>query len=151
MRLRQALVSDIPAISRIRMNVLENQIVDPLRVAPAIIQDYIENRGRGWVYLIDGDVQGFAIADLKEASVWALFVEPKYEGQGIGRKLHDAMLAWFKSLGVENVTLGTDPGTRAEQFYLCAGWQPQGLDSAGQARFKMQLSSVVNNAKSIIM
>lgn len=139
MSIRQALVSDIPAISRIRLNVLENQIVDPSRVGPAIVQDYIENRGRGWVYLIDDSVQGFAIADIKTASVWALFVEPRYEGQGIGRELHDTMLAWFKFSGVENVTLGTEPGTRAEQFYLSAGWQPQGLDSEGEAQFKIQL------------
>ena len=51
--------------------------------------------GCGWVGEINGRIVAFAIADLSGTNVYALFVEPGYEGRGIGRRLHDTMMDWF--------------------------------------------------------
>lgn len=54
--------------------------------------DYLTKRGRGWVFVANGCIVGFAIVDLIEKNVWALFVHPDFERQGIGRKLHDHLI-----------------------------------------------------------
>ena len=76
--------------------------------------------GRGWVAELDGGIAGFAVADLARGNVWALFVDPDFEGRGVGRRLHDAMMEWCFASGAERVWLSTDPGTRAEAFYRAA-------------------------------
>ncbi len=99
----------------------------------------LERDGRGWVAEVGGCVVGFAVADLRQSNVWALFVAPEYEKRGLGRALHDAMMGWFLAqAGVSRVWLTTDPGTRAETFYRRAGWRACGLDTAGELRFEME-------------
>jgi len=49
-------------------------------------------RGKGWVCKVDGEVVGFAIVDLKEHNIWALFLRPEFEGMGIGKELHRLMI-----------------------------------------------------------
>lgn len=71
------------------------------------------------------------MADVKVASVSALFVRPECEGRGFSRSLHDAMLDWLKTEGVAQVTLFTDPNTRAARFYAAAGWIRSGSTKAG--------------------
>ncbi len=66
--------------------------------------------------------------------------EPEFEGRGIGRALHDAMLAWLRSCGLPAVTLGTDPGTRAAGFYETAGWKFREIDGSGEAGYEVTLT-----------
>jgi GNAT superfamily N-acetyltransferase len=40
---------------------------------------------------------GFAIADLVDNNIWALFIHPGFEKLGIGKKLHDEMVNWYFS------------------------------------------------------
>lgn len=94
----------------------------------------INERGRGWVAEVDGEVVGFAIADRARANVWALFVDPDREGRGLGRALHDQMMNWLFSTGIEQAWLGTEPGTRAERFYLSSGWRYEGQRN-GEAKY----------------
>jgi GNAT superfamily N-acetyltransferase len=75
---------------------------------------------------VDGAVVGFAIADLRENNIWALFLIPAFEKKGIGRALHDNMLDWYFMQALEKVWLGTSPKTRAEKFYRAAGWTENG-------------------------
>jgi len=56
---------------------------------------------------------GFAIADLREDNIWALFIHPEFEGEGIEKKLQKMMLDWYFSMNKEKVWLGTASGTRA--------------------------------------
>lgn len=96
----------------------------------------LRERGRGWVAEAEGWIVGFAVADRSRANVWALFVDPEFKGRGAGRALHDAMMGWLFSSGVEAAWLTTDPGTRAERFYRAAGWR----DVApwhGEARYEL--------------
>ena len=93
--IREASPSDIPVIQKIRRSVKENVLSNPLLISDDLCLNYITERGKGWVYELKGEVVGFAIADLKENNIWALFVHPDHEHKGFGRMLHDNMVNWY--------------------------------------------------------
>lgn len=133
---RRATTADIPAMHRVRMSVRENILSNPNSIGHHDYQQMLEQRGQGWVCEIDGAIVGFAVVDVSEQNVWALFVQPEYEGRGIGRTLHDAMLEWYFGTGATFIWLSTDPGTRAEQFYQRAGWSFTGMLPDSEARYE---------------
>ena len=134
---REALITDIPQIQIVRNEVKENVLSDPSLVPDKDVEDYITRRGKGWVCETDNRIVGFAIADMQDNNIWALFVQPEYEGKGIGKKLHDDMLDWYFDQSKESVWLGTSPGTRAEAFYRKAGWKETGTYGKGEIKFEM--------------
>ena len=134
---REALVGDIKNMQIVRNSVKENVLSDPSFVTDKDCENYITTRGKGWVCDIDNAVIGFAIADLEENNIWALFLQPGYEGKGIGKKLHDIMLDWYFSKTKEKVWLGTAPNTRAEMFYRKCGWKEVGKHGKGEIKFEM--------------
>jgi GNAT superfamily N-acetyltransferase len=157
LRIRVAAPADIPAMHRVRMSVLENRLADPSSVRPHHYGALMAAGGRAWVAEAGGGAAGggaagggeasgkepplivcFAVGDRERSSVWALFVEPGFEGLGIGRRLHDAMLEWLFARGGDRLRLGTDPGTRAERFYRAAGWRDTGVREQGEARFELR-------------
>jgi GNAT superfamily N-acetyltransferase len=117
MNIRVAEIKDIYQIQVVRNLVKENQLSDPALVPDSDVEDYITRRGKGWVCVIDGEVVGFAIADLVDNNIWALFIHPDFERIGIGKKLHEEMLNWYFSQTDKTVWLGTSPKTRAELFH----------------------------------
>lgn len=137
MLFREATLSDIPQIQRVRHSVKENTLSDPALVTDADCAEYLTVRGRGWVCETEDRVVGFAIADLKDHNIWALFIDPLFEKQGIGRQLHHMMLDWYFSQTSETVWLSTSPGTRAETFYTVAGWKQVGTYGKGEVKFEM--------------
>jgi GNAT superfamily N-acetyltransferase len=137
MPLRPAIIEDIPQIQFVRNSVKENMLSNPALVTDEDCKDFITIRGKGWVYEADEKIVGFAIADLQDNNIWALFLLPAYEGRGIGRQLHDIMLHWYFQQGKENVWLSTSPGTRAEDFYRKAGWRENGIYGKGEIKFEM--------------
>lgn len=137
---REALITDIPQIQIVRNLVKENTLSDPALVPDKDVEDYITRRGKGWVCELDDSIVGFAIADLQDNNIWALFIQPGYEGKGIGKKLHDDMLDWYFDKNKETVWLGTSPGTRAEAFYRKAGWKETGTHGKGEIKFEMTVS-----------
>lgn len=137
MRIYVATRADIPEMHRVRTSVHENQLSDPTRVQPQHYESLLDKDGRAWVAEVDGRIVGFAVAHVARANVWALFVEPGFEGRGIGRKLHDNMMAWFFTAGAELVWLSTEPGTRAEAFYIAAGWRYARDQRNGEVRYEM--------------
>lgn len=136
--IRIASEADIAEMHRIRVSVRENRLSNPRSVQPADYISMLTEHGRGWIAEVDERVAGFAVADRSRANVWALFVDPPYEARGIGRVLHDTMMSWIFSEGVERAWLGTDPRTRAEQFYRSAGWQYVGQHGS-EARYELTL------------
>lgn len=125
---RQANHNDIPAMSRIRLSVTENVLSDPGRVTDTMYQDFLEKRGRGWVAECAGDIVAFCYADKENASIWALFVRPGHEGQGLGKSLLKLATQWLFELGHDSIHLSTTAATRADRFYAAQGWvrQPVG-------------------------
>lgn len=118
----RACSADIPAMSAIRLSVTENVLSDPARVTLQMYEDYLDKTGRGWVAEINGEIAGFSYADRREASIWALFVSPPHEGQGLGKALLALAVAWLFELGHKRITLSTTPETRADRFYASLGW-----------------------------
>jgi GNAT superfamily N-acetyltransferase len=137
MRFREATVADISQIQRVRNAVKENQLSDPSLVTDAHVEDYITRRGRGWVGEKDNEIIGFAIVSVLDKNVWALFVHPAHDKKGIGRQLHDLMMNWYFENTTDTIWLSTSPGTRAESFYLKAGWKETGLYGKGEIKFEM--------------
>ena len=95
MLIRQAYTADIPSLTEVRFAVRENVLNNPALVTADDYVDYLTRRGKGWVAEEDGRLAGFAIADVQDHSIWALFVHPNYDRRGIGRALHDEMLKWY--------------------------------------------------------
>ena len=134
---REARISDIPQIQVVRHAVKENVLSDPALVTDKDCEEYITRRGKGWVCESDKVIVGFSIVDLKENNIWALFVDPDFEGIGIGKKLHDLMLTWYFEQTKQTVWLGTSPNTRAAAFYRKAGWKETGVHGKGEIKFEM--------------
>lgn len=141
MLFREATVGDIAQIQIVRNSVKENVLSNPALVTDKDCEDYITRRGRGWVCIIEDRVVGFSIVDLLDHNVWALFIEPGFEGKGIGRKLHDDMLNWYFAQTDSTIWLGTSPRTRAEKFYRAAGWKEVGLHGKGEIKFEMNANA----------
>lgn len=120
---RQARHSDIDAMSEIRLAVTENVLSDPSRVTRQMYQDYLEKDGRGWVAGVDGMVVAFSYADKNDASIWALFVSPQHERQGMATGLLKLAVSWLFGLGYQRVKLSTGRDTRADRFYAGQGWR----------------------------
>ena len=138
MNIRQAEIIDITQIQLVRNAVLENRLSNPALVPDHDVEDYITCRGKGWVAEKDNRIVGFAIADLQDHNIWALFIHPEYESRGIGKGLHDLMLDWYFTQTTHTVWLSTAPGTRAEQFYRMQGWRETGMYGKGEIKFEME-------------
>ncbi|MEP7142836.1 MAG: GNAT family N-acetyltransferase [Ferruginibacter sp.] len=134
---REAQLNDIAQIQIVRNSVKENSLSNPGLVTDKDCEEFLFIRGKGWVCEIDECVIGFSIVDLKEKNIWALFVHPGHESNGIGNKLHSMMMDWYFEQTKETVWLGTAPGTRAEKFYKYAGWKEIGKHGDKEIKFEM--------------
>ena len=122
MTIREAKIKDIDQIQVVRNSVIENRLSSPDKVTNEDCEEYIIRRGKGWVAEENEKVIGFAIADLADDNIWALFILPEFENRGIGKQLHHTMMDWYFGQGKKNVWLTTAPHTRAERFYADHGW-----------------------------
>jgi len=138
MYFREATTKDIPQLHRIRMAVKENRLNNPLLVQEKDYLNYFTNEGKGWLCEIDGKITGFAIVDIVNDNFWALFVDPAYEANGIGRRLEEIALDWYFNSGKKSISLSTAPDTRAEKFYRNSGWKENGSTKHGELIFEMK-------------
>lgn len=143
---REATIADIDQMMVVRFAVKENVLSNPALVTPADCEHYITNLGKGWVCTVDNEVKGFAIADLQNNSVWALFVTPEFENKGIGKKLHRMMLDWYFTHTQKTIWLSTAYNTRAAAFYHHQGWKEAGAYSEKELKFEMDYKSWSNKA-----
>ena len=114
----------------------ENRLVSTV-ITDEDVRTAIENTGRGWIVEQEGEVVAFAIGNAVNGNIWALFVRPEAEGRGYGRQLHDTMVDWLWTAGLDRLWLTTEPGTRAQRFYEAAGWQLTGPADRGELRYEM--------------
>jgi len=134
--IRTAHADDVASMHAIRLAVRENRLSSPARVTEA---DYCARLLRGdgaWVAERAGEVVGFAMLDPPSRSVWALFVSPEAERQGVGRALQAVMLEAAFAVW-PRVSLSTSPGTRAASFYTVSGWIPSGTLQNGERVFEL--------------
>lgn len=130
MRIRPAIVEDIPALKIIRDNVRENALVT-LRIEHADYVKAFSEEGHAWTCEAQGpdgvEPVGFVCIRPGHRDVWALFVRADFEGRGIGNALMDVGEQWMFACGVDEIHLSTEEGTRAERLYARRGWQCQGV------------------------
>ena len=125
--IRNANESDIPRIVEIRAVVRENKLRDPSRVTIEDLRWFIANPGI-FVWDEDGRIVGFSAADPRNGNIIALFIDPAFEGRGFGKLLFERACAVLRTAGCGRMWLTTSPGTRAEKFYLKAGWKVTGVE-----------------------
>jgi GNAT superfamily N-acetyltransferase len=135
---RVARQADIKPMHGIRLAVSENRLSDPNRIGEQSYAPYLAAES-AWVAEMNGAVLGFAILDVIECSVWALFVDPDHEGKGLGLALHARILASSRERGLERLSLATGPDTRAARFYRELGWFEVGRASGGDLLFERLL------------
>ncbi len=135
--LRRMHAIDVPAAHAIRLRVRENRLSDPSVVTEQDYHDFMLRDTASWVCEVDGSIAGFAMVDVEKRNLWALFVAPEHERKGIGRRLHDQLLAWYFQR-CDLLRLGTAPGTRAEAFYLKAGYLPAGTSADGEVILELR-------------
>jgi GNAT superfamily N-acetyltransferase len=116
-------------MSEIRLSVAENILSDPARVTTQMYENFLDEAGRGWVSEDGRQILGFCYADKVNASIWALFVRPGFEGYGFGKLLLQQAVAWLFEIGHESVHLTTGVNTRADRFYSEQGWTRTPLSS----------------------
>jgi GNAT superfamily N-acetyltransferase len=121
----------------VKENVFPEELVRQRGLTPEMLADAFRPGRKGWVVERDGQVVGFSIADSDTNSVWALFVLPGYEGQGIGRALLDAAVGWLWEQGAQRIWLDTAPRSRADRFYRKLGWQAVGTTPKGEVHFEL--------------
>ena len=138
---REAEIADISQMQFVRHAVKENRLSDPALVPDKDVEEYMTKRGKGWVCETDKTIVGFAMVDLIENNVWALFVHPDFEARGIGKKLHRIMMDWYFVQTKEKIWLGTEPKSRAEKFYRMQGWKEVGVHGKGEIKFEMSFDT----------
>ena len=138
---REAEIKDIHQMHVVRTSVKENVLSNPGLITIQDYRNYLTSRGKGFVCEIDNIIVGFSIVDLIDKNVWALFVDPAYEGKGIGKKLHDLMLNWYFSQTTETLWLGTEPKTKAEIFYRKNHWMENGRHGKNEIKFEMNFEN----------
>jgi GNAT superfamily N-acetyltransferase len=139
--IRVATAADVEAISVVRHAVRENaasrEALAARGITPARVAASFGDGSRGWVAEQAGRIVGFSIADRAAASIFALFILPEFEGQGLGTRLLEAAVAWLRAEGAGDIWLVTGEGTRAASFYAARGWRAAGRDVAGDLRFEL--------------
>lgn len=137
---REAKVTDIPALSEIRLSVAENVLSDPRKVTPEMYEAYLSVLGKGWLCEVGGEVVGFSVASLRDASIWALFVKPGHEGRGIGTGLLKLATGWLFDMGASSISLSTGANTRADRVYESQGWKRSEIKSDGEVSYRLDKS-----------
>ncbi|MBY5920726.1 GNAT family N-acetyltransferase [Ferrimonas balearica] len=129
-QLRRAGLTDIASLQAIRHRVTEYP-ADRDR-PDTLYARYLSRTGRGW---LGGDRQGdkgFVIVSLSDAAIWALYVDPVSQGQGLGRILLQQGCRYLFWRGAREVHLQTDANTAAMGFYQHLGWRIEQQHETGQ-------------------
>lgn len=124
---------------QVRVSVREHMLTEPAEeTLDREYQVILDKRGKGWVCEVDDLVVGFAMVDLQENNVCDLYVKPEVEGKFVGRMLHDMMTTWCFARDIPKLWLSVKPDTRAEKFFLRAGWSQTGVELNGNIRFELE-------------
>lgn len=137
MHIRQATRLDMPGIWEVRYSVSENTL-KPGKITDEELWKSLEVDGCGWVAEERNQILGFAIGLASSGNLWALFVKPDAQGQGIGTQLHNKLLEWFSAQPVSRLWLSTGTRTRARRFYEARGWQYVGPYGDTEVRLERQ-------------
>lgn len=146
LEIRPASPEDVAEIFDVRCSVKENHMSREELTAMDITPDTVRDMITGGdfivpVALMGERIAGFAMAQISEGYVFALFIRPEMEGNGIGRALMRVVESGFAKHGVTQAWLctGSEPGIRAPGFYRHLGWRDSGVMEDGQLKFSKTL------------
>lgn len=106
-------------------------------VTPEAIALTVKSAPCAWVATVYKEVVGFAMVDLSNACMFALFVLPEHEGYGIGTRLtRICEAALFERHPI--AWLETAKGSRAAQLYRRLGWGNEVEIGGGDIRLEKQ-------------
>ena len=141
LKIRKARTGDVGAIFAIRSRVRENHLSASQLAERGITKTAFGKwltDGHGiWIADLDGSAAGFAIAIPAESTLWALFVDPDFEGRGVGAALLRMAEDWLFEQGCDDISLttGADPKNRAHGFYELHGWISTGDEDGGEVEY----------------
>ncbi|AKS04959.1 GNAT family N-acetyltransferase [Pseudomonas trivialis] len=139
--IRTATQDDIDTLFSIRTSVVQNHLsveqMAELGITPQVLAESIEAAPCVWVAEVDGRAVAFAMVDLAEGEVFAMFVLPTYENLGLGRQLMAvAEAALFEHHDrLYLITDGRDE-IRANGFYQRLGWVVVGQVDGDDVRYE---------------
>ena len=139
--IRVATEADIDSLFDIRTSVLENHQsrADLARVGvtPDSVAQMLHSSSRAWIASERKQDVAFSMADASDATVFAMFVRPAFEGRGLGRILMKRAEEWLFEQGCVEIWLLTDANrdVRANGFYRHLGWDDAGIQQDGQVKF----------------
>lgn len=142
MIVREASAADLDGITHVRTSVRQNHLsreqLDARGITNASIAASFETTSKGWVAVEpQGRIAAFSIADRATRSIFALFVLPEYERQGLGTKLLDHATGWLFEAASDPIWLTTGADTDAAGFYALRGWRTARVEPDGQLRFEL--------------
>ncbi|MPR37242.1 hypothetical protein [Salmonirosea aquatica] len=91
----EAKLDGVEQIQIVRNSVIENTLSNPALITDTDCKKFIFKRGKGWVCEINNHIVVFSIVDLEGNKAWALFLQPKFERQGIDKQIHEIMVDWY--------------------------------------------------------
>lgn len=146
MKIRAATPDDVEALFDIRCSVGENHLsreqLAALDITVPSVRTMIESGE--FVSVVadqDGVVAGFVMVETAKGYVFACFVRPGFEAQGIGGALMSAAEQELRRSGARELWLstGAEPTLRAHGFYRHLGWREDGRLADGQIRYRKSL------------
>ena len=139
--IRVATEADVESLFDIRTSVLENHQsrADLARVGvtPETVAKMLHSSSRAWIASERKQDVAFSMADASDATIFAMFVRPAFEGRGLGRILMKRAEEWLFEQGCVEIWLLTDANrdVRANGFYRHLGWDDAGIQQDGQVKF----------------
>ncbi len=121
--------------TRVRENALSVEELAQIGVTPELVTIAIESAPCAWVAEVQDRVVGFSMVDLETACLFAVFVLPEFEGEGIGKRLIQASeaalfdrhpVAWLESA----------KSSRAACVYRHLGWENEQEVGDGDVRLE---------------
>ncbi|WP_404406865.1 GNAT family N-acetyltransferase [Pelagibacterium halotolerans] len=141
--IRDAAEEDIPAIFEVRTSVRENHLsveqMAEMGITNETIRRVLRKEPCIWVAVQGDHIVGFSMGDAANACLFAAFVRPEWEGQGIGRRLMERAEAFLFERH-SSIWLHTDGTSRAVGFYERLGWKRMPDVENRDARFEKHRS-----------
>ncbi|MGH8055530.1 MAG: GNAT family N-acetyltransferase [Stenotrophomonas sp.] len=138
---RLAVAADVEALFDIRTSVTQNHLsreqMAQMGIDAESLAAAVSAAPCAWLAEVDGQPVAFSMIDLDDACLFAVFVRPAFEGQGLGTAvLQPAEAALFaRHARIWLSTDGREP-VRANGFYRRHGWVPVAALDDGDVRYE---------------